>query len=149
MHKIIADFLCAMHPEAAVFLITAWSHYILSPCSLWKTYTNSREGMRRCWLYYIKGGECVLRARDFERMKSAMRERLRTESVLCARVCRGWSEGLKYKGLGETARSFRWCQGCPQGNRRFLPSQLGARIIREFLEKEGSWWAIAVIKRPL
>jgi len=69
------------------------------------------------------------------------------ERPLCACVKRGAEiQGTEY---GETARSFRWCQGCPQGNRRFLPSQLGARIIREFLEKEGSWWAIAVIKRPL
>lgn len=77
------------------------------------------------------------------------RERLGAGSGLCVCVPSVKPRGWKYKGLGETARSFRGCQECPQGNRRFPPLEPGARIIREFLEKEGSWWAIAVIKRPL
>jgi len=68
-------------------------------------------------LLVIRGRECVLRARDFERMKSAMRERLRTESgSLCACVCvyaedetRGWStrDSGKWREVFEGVKGVR------------------------------------------
>ena len=112
------------YPEAAIFLITVYKLPLCFIPLLVVRDVRKQSRKDKTLLLVIRGRECVLRARDFERMKSAMRERLRTKSAHCARVyAEGWSEGLKYKGLEETARSFRGCQGYPQGNRRFSPSR--------------------------
>lgn len=80
---------------------------------------QSRMGGSETLHPVLRGGECVLRAREISREWNSPRTLVKVlvHMPLCAWRVEGEVRGWSTRNSG---KSFRGCQGCPQGNRRSL-----------------------------